>query len=78
VELHEVELEPQDGLLLCSDGLTDVVSSDELTRIFSQHLDPQAACGACLEAALKAGAPDNVTVVVAFCQDPDVSGDTPP
>jgi protein phosphatase len=55
---------PGDRLLVCSDGLSGVVEETELRDgLFSP--DPQTAVDRLVEAALRAGAPDNVTVIVA-------------
>jgi serine/threonine protein phosphatase PrpC len=59
-----LELERGDQLLLCSDGLTDPVSEDQIAEVLRTHGDGQAACQALLEAAKAAGGPDNITVVL--------------
>ena len=58
-------LEDQDGLLLCSDGLTLHVSDDEIRKVLNEHDVPQAACDALVRLALDRGGKDNVTVVLA-------------
>ncbi len=57
-------LQPGDRLLLCSDGLTEVVRDDEIAAVLAEHHEPAAACDALIAAALAGGGPDNVTVVV--------------
>jgi type VI secretion system protein ImpM len=52
-----------DRYLLCSDGLTRVLSSSELASRLAQDT-PQTAVGALVDAALAAGTTDNVTAVV--------------
>lgn len=59
-----VPLIPQDRLLLCSDGLTEAVSQDEIARLLGDSGDPEGTAEALVQAALAGGAPDNVTVVV--------------
>ncbi|RQW99996.1 PP2C family protein-serine/threonine phosphatase [Micromonospora inaquosa] len=58
---------PRDGdrWLLCSDGLSNVVRPDTLTEVLSGYPDRDACAGKLIDLALHAGAPDNVTVVVA-------------
>ncbi|MEY9933118.1 serine/threonine protein phosphatase PrpC [Catenulispora sp. GP43] len=56
-----------DRLLLCSDGLTDVLGPQELTAALSVRSAHECA-HALVDAALTAGGPDNVTVVVADVQ----------
>lgn len=54
-----------DRLVLCTDGLTDMVADAELATILSRGLDAHETCDALVAAALEAGGKDNVTVVVA-------------
>jgi protein phosphatase len=51
-------------LLLCTDGLTNEVSDDEILRVLAKDLDPQAAADALVGLALAGGGRDNVTAVV--------------
>lgn len=55
-------LEPGDRLLLCTDGLTDLVSADEILRAF-EHGDLQPACSELIELANRRGGHDNITLV---------------
>jgi protein phosphatase len=54
-----------DRFLLCSDGLSDVVGDDEIDSILASQPDPSRCAKRLVSAALGAGGPDNVTVVVA-------------
>jgi serine/threonine protein phosphatase PrpC len=63
-DLVEVELESGDRLLLCSDGLSGMVSSDSIQELLRRPEGAQAVADALVEAALKGGGEDNVTVVV--------------
>jgi PPM family protein phosphatase len=63
----DVELREGDRVLLCSDGLHGVVSEQAIAAILGDVSDPADASQALIAAALKAGGPDNVTVVVADC-----------
>ena len=54
-----------DRYLLCSDGLSGVVPDPVIERVLSQVPDPTAAVTELVDLALAAGAPDNVTAVVA-------------
>ncbi len=65
VELHKVGLLPGDALLLCSDGLTGMVSDKDIGRALHEERDPEAACRRLVKQANEAGGKDNVTVVVA-------------
>lgn len=64
-----------DRLLLCSDGLTDLVSDADIAEMLATD-DAQAAAGQLVDAALAAGGRDNVTCVVLDVVDgPRVVGD---
>ncbi|GLZ58748.1 protein phosphatase 2C domain-containing protein [Micromonospora parva] len=54
-----------DRWLLCSDGLSNVVRPDTLTEVLGGYPDRDACASKLIDLALHAGAPDNVTVVVA-------------
>jgi serine/threonine protein phosphatase PrpC len=61
-----------DGLLLCSDGLSDVVEEREIEAAV-RDLPPFEACRTLIDAALAAGGPDNISVgvfSVATCSTP--------
>jgi len=61
-----VDLVTDDRVLLCSDGLTGFVPIPAIRDHLAAAADPAAACEALVALALDAGAPDNVTCVVAF------------
>jgi len=54
-----------DQLLLCTDGLTDLVDEAPIAAILQSAPTAQAACDQLLAAALAAGGKDNITVVIA-------------
>lgn len=62
--VRTVSLEEGDRLLLCSDGLTDVVTNKAIRAILKNEETPQAICKQLVAAANGAGGPDNVTVIV--------------
>ena len=63
--LHE-PLEPDSAILLCSDGLTDMLPGSTIAHIVRQHAgDPEGVVDALVAAANAAGGRDNVTVVYA-------------
>lgn len=64
VEVHRVPLAFGDIVLLCSDGLHEVVKDEEIAAHLAAAATAQAACQALVDLALARGAPDNVTVVV--------------
>lgn len=56
---------PSDLILLCSDGLTDLVDKTGITTILNQHSTLQEKAEKLVELANQAGGKDNVTVVLA-------------
>ncbi len=64
VELITLPLTPGDRLLLCSDGLPRCVFEPAIAGILGSSATPEIACRDLVHAALDAGAPDNVSVIV--------------
>jgi PPM family protein phosphatase len=64
VDVKEIPVEPGDYLLLCSDGLTRMVTEDALARTFATVKHPQQICDRLVAAANGNGGADNITVVV--------------
>lgn len=58
-------LEQGDYLLLCSDGLWDQVSDEEMSAIVDAALTPDAACRQLVARALETGGEDNISVLIA-------------
>ncbi len=64
VDVQEIPFEPDAALLLCSDGLSDLVDSTSILRTVRQLAgDPEGVVRALLESAIAAGGKDNVTSV---------------
>jgi len=63
--------QPADRLLLCSDGLSDVVPDDVIAQTMQAYGEPQECASQLVKLALQAGARDNVTAVVAHVVDAD-------
>ncbi|WP_027341051.1 PP2C family protein-serine/threonine phosphatase [Hamadaea tsunoensis] len=64
-----VPVQAGDRLLVCSDGLSDIVTDHSLARCLIANPDPQQAAEQLVKLALQAGAPDNVTVIIATVVD---------
>jgi protein phosphatase len=62
--LH-IQLADNDQLLLCTDGLTDIVDAETITSILGSTTSAKRACNKLVKQALKNGGRDNVTVVLA-------------
>jgi PPM family protein phosphatase len=65
VDVDQLELANRDRVLLCSDGLTDLVDDDEICRVLVERHESEEACQRLLDLALDRGGKDNITVVVA-------------
>ncbi len=66
VEMHKLVVENGDCLLLCSDGLTEMVPDTEILNVLvTAQPDPAAACDRLVALANEKGGKDNITVVVA-------------
>ncbi|SFJ82228.1 PP2C family protein-serine/threonine phosphatase [Jannaschia pohangensis] len=71
VELLEIDVQPGDVWLLCSDGLTEHLQDYEI-RHHLAALPPQEACNAMVADVLDRGARDNVTVIAIAASAPEV------
>jgi protein phosphatase len=69
VDLDEFDLFPRDVLLLCSDGLTRMVTEPEIAGTLQAETDPEKAAQKLVDLANERGGLDNVTVIVARLQD---------
>jgi len=65
VEIEHVKLCPGDRLLLCTNGLTDVVNRDPIADTLALQRAPHDDCQRLIDLARTAGSPDDVTVMVA-------------
>ncbi|MET0964705.1 MAG: protein phosphatase 2C domain-containing protein [Noviherbaspirillum sp.] len=70
LEEADTEVSGGDMFLLCSDGLSNEVSAQQMAAVLALH-DCRAAAERLVELALDHGGRDNVTVVVARAVDPD-------
>jgi serine/threonine protein phosphatase PrpC len=67
-DIERFPLEDNDFFLLCSDGLTDMVSEDMITQVLSLDEDMEKKTGHLIELALAGGGKDNVTAAIAQAQ----------
>jgi protein phosphatase len=77
VELQKFELHSDNTLLLCSDGLTEMVSDDRIAAILRAQYDPELACEQLVVEASKQGGGKNVTVIVARIEKPEIESSQP-
>jgi protein phosphatase len=59
-----IDFANDDILLLCSDGLTDVVDDTTITQVLARHLTTSETARVLVDLALHGGGPDNVSVVI--------------
>jgi protein phosphatase len=68
---------PGDRYLICSDGLSSVVSADTIEQSLREYADPAQCVERLLALALRGGGPDNITIVVADATDDDIVEQAP-
>jgi protein phosphatase len=64
-DFQQATLADGDQLLLCTDGLTDMVDNERIGSVLSRAASADESCQVLLAAALKNGGKDNVTIVLA-------------
>ena len=64
-ETNDYFLEDGDQLLLCTDGLTDMVPEDEIEIVLTTSDSARSACRSLVNLALNSGGRDNITAIVA-------------
>jgi serine/threonine protein phosphatase PrpC len=64
----EVTLEPGDRMVLCCDGMWEMVPDSFIEDVLLEYFDPQAACDLLVEMANQAGGDDNISVIVVNVQ----------
>ena len=75
VDVQHLPLESGDRVLLCSDGLSDLVDDEAIRTALVEASTAERACRQLVDRALAAGGRDNVTVVVAaYSWDPEPEG----
>jgi protein phosphatase len=68
---------PGDRYLLCSDGLSGVVSDETIAGTMREYHDPNQCAERLIQLALRGGGPDNITVIVADVTDVDIVEERP-
>jgi protein phosphatase len=64
VEAHALQVQAGDRLLLCSDGLTEMLTNEAIAATLHEEPDPEAACKRLVAQANEAGGRDNITVLI--------------
>jgi protein phosphatase len=82
IDLFTYKLLAGDRLMLCSDGLSDVLKPPQIRNALLRVRDPQKAAERLVALAVEGGGPDNITVIVIDTQqagaEPDTTGDLAP
>lgn len=71
------EVKAGDRYLICSDGLSGVVSAETIGETLREYVDPGQCVDRLIALALRGGGPDNITVIVADAHDEDIVEDAP-
>jgi protein phosphatase len=71
-EARFLEVEDSDRLLLCSDGLTKMLTNERILEIMGHGASAEDSCKALVSAANQAGGKDNITVLIlGFSRQPE-------
>jgi serine/threonine protein phosphatase PrpC len=66
-----------DRYLICSDGLSGVVSDETIGATMREYSDPNQCAERLIQLALRGGGPDNITVIIADVTDADIMEEEP-
>lgn len=69
IEVNRFDLAPGDQLLLCSDGLSKMVTRDQLMATLETNESLEKNCAQLVKMANEAGGPDNITVLMGLAED---------
>lgn len=64
VDFFELKLEKGDTILMCSDGLTNMIEDDEIWKIIKNHKTPKQKAQKLVKIANGYGGKDNITVII--------------
>jgi len=68
---------PGDRYLICSDGLSGVVSAETIADTMREYVDPHQCVERLVQLALRGGGPDNITVIVADATNQSIHEEAP-
>ena len=71
-QVQRLHLSDGDQLLLCTDGLTEMVADNDIAAVLADANSSQAACQALIDLALAGGGKDNITVALARYHFPQI------
>jgi protein phosphatase len=64
VDLFSLDLEPGERLMLCSDGIWEMIHEPMMEQVLLERFDPQQACDRLVELANLAGGQDNLSIII--------------
>ncbi len=64
IDFFEVELGKKDTVVICSDGLSNMVTDERILQIVMSHTDTESICKELVDEANKNGGSDNITALV--------------
>lgn len=64
IDISQIKVVKDDWILLCTDGLSNLVEQDEIKDLLKNKNEPQEACQQLLELALTRGGYDNITIIL--------------
>jgi serine/threonine protein phosphatase PrpC len=70
VDTFVVKLRPDDHLVLCCDGLWELVRDEAIAAVIAEENDPQVACDRLVDMANSAGGKDNITIIIGRTMSP--------
>jgi len=65
LDTGQLEISEADYILLCTDGLTDMIRKSKIEAVFKKYQEPETIAEVLLEEALASGGFDNITLIVA-------------
>ena len=74
VDVDHIRLQDGDNIMLCTNGLTDMVSDDRIAEVLTLGRGADEQCRLLVDLALQAGGEDNITLTLAQYQIPSSEG----
>lgn len=67
VDFYEIDIEPGDIILMCSDGLSNMLEEEEIAEILSSQYMPMFSCEQLVSLAKQKGGYDNISIILIHC-----------
>lgn len=64
IDIHQIEVKTGDWILLCTDGLSNMIDQQEINTLLKGQHEPQEASQQLLDLAIARGGHDNITIVL--------------